>query len=187
MDQPARMWKTLACLVAAMTGTAAFLGWLDPSQPPVSNTLPYGELIRLARSAVADGVEIHGGQWREVEIGADSVAAGRPLLSATVDGGEWHFFVGPDGRPVRGDRWRDQRAPAGSPHTVRIQVSRPPDGERISPAQWRCVRALVAVLSEAVSTDVPSLPVRLGEGWAKTYGVERGSVFRLVHTELTSS
>ncbi len=200
MDQPTRVWKTLACLVTAMTGTAAFLGWLDPTPPLTSDVLPYGEIIRLARSAVFDDVVIRHDQWQEVEIGAaDSVASGMFLSAAAAVGpramerGDSHFYVGRDGRAVRARRWRDQRAlhpapwaPSVSPHTIRIQVSRLREGEPMSPSQWLCVRVLVAAISEGIAPDGQGLPVRLAKGWEKVYGVEHGSMLEIVPLKFTS-
>ncbi len=39
-------------------------------------------------------------------------------------------------------------------------------------AQWRCVRALSEALREAIGPQGSPLPVRLGEEWARVYGVE---------------
>ena len=57
----------------------------------------------------------------------------------------------------------------------------------MSPAQWACVRVLVGALTEAIAADGRSLPVRLGAGWERVYGVEPGSVFEFVSEEVTSS
>lgn len=185
MDQPTRMWKTLACLVGAMTGTAMFLGWLDPTPTTTSDALPDDQIIRLARSAVSDGVTIRRDQWQEVEIVADSVLSGGALLSARAGGSDSHFHVARDGGAVQAGPWRDQQAPVPSEHTIRIRVSRPVEGEPMSPAQWVCVRALVGALSEAMAPDVHRLPVRLGRGWENVYGVERGSMFEFVAPDPT--
>ena len=187
MDQSARVWKTLACLVMAMTGTAAFLGWLDPTPALPPDALPYDEITRLARSAVTDEVMIRPERWHDVEIGADTVLSGGRLLSATAGARDRHFYVGHDGSPTRAGEWAKQESLAVSPHTIRIQVERMREDEPMSPAQWACVRVLVSELSEAIASDGQSLPVRLGAGWERVYGLEPGSVFEFVSEEVTSS
>jgi hypothetical protein len=187
MDQPARVWKTLGCLVMAMTGTAAFLGWLDPTPALPPDALPYDEIMRLARSAVTDEVKIRRERWHAVEIGADTVLSGGRLLSATAGARDRHFYVGHDGLPTRAGQWAKQESLAVSPHTIRIQVERLREDQPMSPAQWACVRVLVTTLTEAITPDGPSLPVRLGACWERVYGVEPGSVFEFVPQEVTSS
>jgi hypothetical protein len=186
MSQPVRVWKTLACLVAAMTCTSAFLGWLDPSRHLLSDALPEQEIVRLARSAVLDDVVIRGDQWREVEIAASAGTSARPMLSAVADRSDVHFFVGADGRAMRADRWRAQRGLAGAPRTVRVGVFCRVEGEPMTAGQWLCVRELLTALNEVVTPSGYDLPVRLGKGWEAAYGVEHGSGLQLSAVELTS-
>ncbi|MHC4698901.1 MAG: hypothetical protein ACYTFA_19400, partial [Planctomycetota bacterium] len=67
MDQRTRMWKTLGCLAAAMSGTAALLGWMNPSPSPGTLILSPNEIARLAQWAVTDGVVVRNHRWVDVE------------------------------------------------------------------------------------------------------------------------
>lgn len=152
MIQHARMLKTLGCLAAAMTSTAVFLHWLDPSSPLRTKTLTAGEVTALARSLVTDAVDIKPEQWREVEVvpGPTTTGAGA-LLTASPDPVACHFYVDQAGRPSRARGWSRQTPPYDAPHTVRIQVARAAGLKAFpTPLQWFTVRSLVDALDAAL-------------------------------------
>ncbi len=161
MDQRTRTFKTLASLVGAMIATAAFLQWIDPSPVRSTDTPPASAISYLAQSAVADGVSIRAGQWREIEVvaGAASVTSS-PLLAASADRLAAHFLVDSTGRTFGTRRWRRQEPWTGSPSTVRIAVSQAGADRPMTPAQRFCVRALIAALNREITPDGPWLPVR---------------------------
>lgn len=181
------MFKTLGCLAAAMTGTAAFLGWLDPSPLVAMDALSVEQIGQWAQSAVADDVSIRAGQWLEVAIAAEPAAlASGSLLVATADNGDWHFHVGIDGRVWRGQRWNRQESAPGFPHMIRIQAPPVSRVHPLSPRQWCGVRALIASLNETVTTPGSFLPVRLPQGWERMGAIEDDTALR-THSELPSA
>ena len=162
----------MACLALAMTGTSALLGWMAPSSPGAAGAAPDGrhlaEIAGLARSAVVDDIVVPPGRWREIDVAAGTnIETGGRLLAATADFPPWHFFVNRDGRPVRALSWREQRAPADSPHTVRIQVAPAREGNISALIQRLSVQALIAALNEALSADQTPLPVTLPHAWSR--------------------
>ena len=162
MDQRTRTLKTLVCLVGAMTSTAVFLGWIDPSVAPTADARSASEIRQLAQAAVSENVALHLQQWHDIEVlaGPAGVSAA-PLLAAKPERREAHFLVGLDGRPHRTSRWRKQQPLAGSPHTVRIKVAVVNADRQVTSAQRLCVRALVAALNEGITANTSALPVRV--------------------------
>lgn len=172
MDTRTRMFRTLGCLVVAMTGSAAWLGWIDPSVPHVAEAPAFDVVLRYARSLVTDNVVIRNNRWHSVEIVAGPARAVRPaFLAATSSAAEHHFRVDLNGRASRTTRWSRQEASPGGTDRVRIQVARTKPGQPMSRAQWRCVQALITALSEGVV-----LSVHLGDEWAQTYGMKPGTL-----------
>lgn len=152
MDQHTRMLKTLVCLAVAMTGTAAFLHWLDPSSTLRAPTLAAHDVAVLVRSLVTDAVDIKPDQWKDVEVVAGPIGgnAGTPL-TASPDSAGCHFYIDQAGRPSRARGWSRQMPPDDAPHTVRIQVARASGaGEFPTPLQWFTIRNLVEALDAAL-------------------------------------
>ena len=168
----------MSCLVLAMTGTSAMLGWMAPT-PTRGQTAPdrqyVDQLIRLARSAVTDDVVVLPGRWHKIDVMADPQADpdGR-LLAAKAGSAPWHFYVDRDGRAARASSWREQRAPSGFPHTVRIQVATAREGSAATLVQWLGVRALIATLNETVSVDRTALPVTFPHTWDRIHDTGLG-------------
>ncbi len=178
MDQQTRMFKTLGCLVGAMTGTAALLGWIDPSEPLPPEAPPFDVILRDAQSLVSDDVALHKDRWHAVKILAGPVTSDSPtFLAATADRSKCHFLIDDRGRTSRTARWLRQEASLSDPGTVRIQVAR--GGEKTRQAmtrtQWRCLQALIAAVRNVAAAESAALPVRLHEEWAKAYGLEPGA------------
>ena len=176
MDQPTRMWKTLGCLVAAMTGTSVFLGWMNPSRRLVGNEPSPNEIHRLARMVIGldSGIAFHQGRWDDIEVVmAPGPITARSMLAAGKASATYHFQVDRRGRPIRSQRWREQAAVNGLPHTILIQVAPSHEARTLSPAQLLCVRALIATLHEALAPGGSSLPVRLPAEWNGSVDIER--------------
>ena len=174
------MFKTLACLVGAMMGTSALLGWIDPSPTAPAAPISTEEVIQLTSSLVTDGLTLRADQWQDIEI-----AAGPPgdppgqFLAASAESAEYHFHIGLDGVPHRAAQWTRQEGCDGQWHTVRVQVARRGIGQPMSRGQWLSVRALVSSLGQAIAVNELSLPVHLDGEWAETYGLAPGSVVEI--------
>lgn len=167
-----------------MTGTSALLAWMDPSLPVPAGTLPYDEVLRLARSIVADDGLVRSDKWRNIEILASPVSGDpRAFLTAVAGRAECDFLVDLEGRPSRTTRWARQQFPTDRRHTVTIQVFRWQERELMTRAQWRCVRALSEALREAIGPQGSPLPILLGEEWARVYDVEANTPLDLVPSD----
>jgi hypothetical protein len=180
MNQHVRMLKTLGCLAAAMTSTAVFLHWLDPSSAsngasprvggaePRTQPLSASEVAALARSLVTDAVDIKTEQWRDVEVvpGPTTTNGAGTLLTASPDPVACHFYVDQAGRPSRARGWSRQTPPQDAPHTVRIQVVRAAGMEAFpTPVQWFTIRSLVDALDAALLQN-GTMPVHVQGGSA---------------------
>lgn len=185
MNQGTRLFKTLGCLVAAMTGTSALLGWIDPS-PPIPASMPSFEVVLLeARSLVSEDFGDSNFEWGDVEIIAGPVTrGGTSFLAATSDHADYHYRIDLDGHPYRARNWPGRAVAGVSPRAARIQVARRGPREPMSRAQWIGVQALVAALHEV--TGRSSLPVRLGESWARIYGFDPQAVLDMTALDNTS-
>ncbi|MCH7872339.1 MAG: hypothetical protein IID33_11625, partial [Planctomycetes bacterium] len=60
---------------------------------------------------------------------------------------QFHFRIDPHGRPFATDAWIRQVALAKDPYAIAIQVTRPGEGQAMTPSQWQCVRSLISELS----------------------------------------
>jgi hypothetical protein len=148
-----------------MTGTAAFLGWIDPSLPLRPDTVLAEQLLPLTRSLVTDDVAVDARQWRRVEVVSDPGLAGSgPLLTASPDRADWHFHVDEYGRPSRSRRWRVQQPCLEQPNVVRIQVARLDGDAAVSQTQWLCVEGLLAALNEVAAAGGGALPFHVRGG-----------------------
>jgi len=182
------MVATLVALVVSMTGTSAVLSWLDPSLPAGFNSLPASDIVALAGQAVTQDVVVDLGRWHEIEVVPDrphprstllSAVAGRPPLTpsnpSSVESDQarspwrgevpdqWHFRITPDGRPIQGVSWRDQKRIGDAPNAVRIWLGTAPSGgASITSAQWLCLRALVAAINESTGSGNAPLTVVVG-------------------------
>ncbi len=204
----------MMCLVLAMSGTSALLGWIDrpsllagrtsrlaSSAPtPGAHTLSLQQIESLAQSVVAEAGNLRPARWKSVDVLAGP-AAGKPTVSAytnsmlltakpnragragkpTVSVGlptQFHFRIDPDGRPFATDAWIRQVVLAKDPNAIAIQVTRPGEGQTMTPSQWQCVRSLISELStlrqsrqgdvaDALAATETVLPMRLHEDWSE--------------------
>ena len=173
------MWKTLVCLVTAMTGTAMFLGWLAPPASHHRSSVTRDEIVQLADAAVWASTRSTTTPWSGVEIGVAPPDVGAALLTATTHGGDAHFCVDVEGRVAPGDWWLDPRAGRAARDTLRIEVARRANSDPITDAQWTAIRAIVTAVGQAGGALDHLPPVRLGEEWEVVYGLEPGSLFEL--------
>jgi len=171
MNQGTRLFKTLGCLVAAMTGTSALLGWIDPS-PPIPASMPsFDVVLHEARALVSEDFGESDSEWGDVEIVAGPVTRrATSFLAATSERADYHYRVDLDGHPYRARNWPGTAGAGVPPSAARIQVARRGPREPMSRAQWIGVQALVAALNEVTGSS--SLAVRLGESWARIYGFD---------------
>ena len=180
MNQPARMWKTLASLVVAMTGTAMLLSWMDPSAPVVPPTGVSADLTQHVRSIVLQRVALNPELWYEIEIasavstpmaGLHPAVAGS-LLAAPVPVEKHHFFVKLDGGLIRTSAWESQQFARNAPQTVRVAVVRRSGHAGMSPQQLVSVRELIDRLNSEICTQNAPLRVRLDPYWRRVYGID---------------
>lgn len=160
MAQQMRMFRTLACLGGAMTGTALLLGWLNPARGLSTMPLTPDEAWSLAWSAVADELAAPGAAWTAVDVVADAAPAAA-LLAAAADDGAWHFEVTRDGRPCRGRLWGNQHSLDRYPGVVRIRLPQTWSETDPPPSQIVGLRALLGVLHDWLAPSGSTLPVRM--------------------------
>ena len=184
MKQRTRMFKTLVCLAAAMTGTSALLGWIDPSPPIQTEILPFEKALGQARALVGADVTISQARWRKIEI-----TAGPPLvdsaayLTAKADQARYHFHVDLEGQTTRASNWPRQRFFDEQPRTVRVQVACRKAHHPMSRVQWQSVQALIAALHEIAASEGVALPVHLETGWAEVYGLDPSTSLQIAPME----
>lgn len=209
MDRPTSLRNTMLYLVGAMTATSALLGWMDPSTtspalPPSPNVF-----LPMARAAV----ESYDGQvaleWSSIDLWAGpggnkmDVGNGPTLLTAKSSlrvmeeesESDCHFRVDRNGVPFATRHWVEQRSLLETPDAIRIQIDRRESDDRMTRAQWFCVRALASALSaldHAEPSDLRSfdpedsrrvtaympdvdVPLRLNENWGQIYDLSAES------------
>lgn len=183
MRQQTRMFKTLGCLVVAMTGVSFLLTWLDPTDYGLE--VPTAEqMLCSARSMVCERTLVKPELWREVEVvAATSAATSGQLLSAGMDQPRCHFRIQPDGEVFRTQRWQSQRATEDRRGAVLIEVCQRRSGEPMTAAQSDMLRALVASLTDVIAGPSRPLPIRLSSTWAQVYNVDESAVFEIVPSD----
>ena len=133
------------------------------------------ELADLGQSLVADGVAVREGRWEKIEIAVgDTGEFAGPYLAATSHS-TTHFLVDLDGRPIRTKKWVRQESAEQDGHSIRIEVARHGERDRMSRVQWLAVRGLVAAIHARVTDGPSSMPVLLQGAWATAYGLEPGT------------
>ena len=196
MEQSTRMFRTLGSLAVAMTVSAVWLGWIDPSAPLSGDPPAFEVVLDQVRSLVVEDVPIHKDLWQEVEIVAGpGEVAGGALLAARADRGRCHFRIDLEGRVSRTPRWRSQE-PLGD-HCVIVSVSQADRHSEMSRAQFDGLRGLLVALRDATSAqdrpltsggsskDVQDFPVRVQDEWAHVYGLEPGTIVEIPTRTIT--
>lgn len=162
MTQRIRMLRTLTCLVVAMSGTAALLGWIDPSDPASLDAAAADEIVQLTRAVVEEDVAVVQGRWRSVEVRWEPGPAPSGAMLAASDYAEpCHFFLAPDGRPTRGLYWQHQTAAPGRAGVITIHLASHGRGNPLTPGQHFGLRALLLALHSAAGRGEHPLAVYL--------------------------
>ena len=158
MVNSARMLKTLGCLVAAMIGTNALLGAIDPSMPPPNTELEAGQLRALADVVVREGVDVQERRWDRIELLGGGAPTGRMLAARGSDRAA-HFVIDILGRPVRTARWREQAPSHAAPGAIQVEVTGWADQRSATKNQIDGLRALVHSLRSVTGRENEVLPV----------------------------
>ncbi len=187
MDRHGRMVRTIVCLVVAMSGTSALLGWMDPSPAVSLRPLTIETALHEARSVVAASPWIVGEPWERIEVLAGEPTEAIPaFLAATALRDHHHFRVELDGRLSR-TTGRHRCEPAGDDAcSVRVEIARPEERQAMSRAQWNSLRALITALHEAANRVDPAWLVTFDEAWAKVYGLEPGATIEVTPIDKTA-
>ncbi len=168
MDQQPRMYKTLACLAAAMTGTSILLGWMDPSklpsaEPPTPLEISLWTDLAVGRPSSTGNRD---GRWQAIEVvGTPAPAWEGAMLAARGAGASYHFFVDRQGRPSRSKLWHEQEDVADNPRTVRISVAPNGGDAAASAAQRLCIEGLLEALGSTLAGGENQLPVQFARLW----------------------
>jgi len=185
MELQTRMFKTLGCLVGAMTTVVLLLSWMDPTKP-ANKSVSAEDLLDYTRSLITAETTVRPNLWNEVEIIAGTHAASSgQLLSAFPDREHCHFLVDAEGRAFRMRRWATQQTSPEQPNVIRIEVSQLHSDQPMTVSQSGMVRALTASLSEETVGDGQCLPIRLDKTWSRVYHISEET--RLTITPADSS
>ena len=163
------MFRSMMCLVLAMSGTSALLGWISPVPASGARALSLQQIESLVQSVVAEASNLRPAQWNSVDLlagpttGKSAVSvfpsstflAAEPTRKQAVPDRagrvglrtDFHFRIDPHGRPFATDAWVRQIALAQDPNAIAIQVTRPGEGLPMTPSQRQCVRSLISELS----------------------------------------
>lgn len=175
------MFRSMICLVLAMCGTSALLSWIDPAPTPTSQALSVEQVDRFAADVVAEAGLIRLDHWTSVDVLAQANSFGNAtLLAAEPNRTECHFRIDPHGRPFATEAWIGQTVSTENPSAIAIEVSRRGAGQPMTPAQWRCVRSLIAAVSDRLALGGPALPMRLHDDWSDVYSFFPGTTLQLV-------
>ena len=173
MHTRARTLRMLGCLAAAMTGTSALLGWMDPASTAAYER-PLADILADARVAVSSQSPPGAGAWQSIQVLAGPVASAT-LLAAAQNNAHSHFQIGLDGRISPTNAWFRQVDARDGRGAIRVEIVRPDRDGPMSRAQWDCVRALVTALRELPDYHQADLLVRLDSHWTDVYGLAADS------------
>jgi hypothetical protein len=182
MEQPTRMFRTLGSLAVAMTVSAVWLGWIDPSAPLSADPPAFESVLDQVRSLVVEGTPVHKNMWQAVEIVAEpSDRVSGSLLAARADRGRSHFRIDIYGAVSSTPRWRNQEQL--SDLAVIVSVAQSDRHSEMSRAQFDGLRGLLIALRDSASMQtaetVQELPVRVQADWARVYGLEPGTIVEI--------
>jgi hypothetical protein len=171
MKHRARMFKMLAVLVAAMSGTAWLLGRLERDSISSDDTQPADEIVFVAKELAERSAR---GRWQSVEI-----RRGRPQGQLTgFAGRDCHLAIDPSGRIHESDNWvmQNELPDANARIVIQCGMSRD-DGAGMTRSQWFALHALVTAI-ERHSPDEAGLAVVLDRSLALAYGMEPGTILQ---------
>lgn len=144
------MVGTLACLILSMTGTAALLGWIDPTRSVMAVPLTAGNESALAVDRHFQLIDFRGEAWNDIEV----------LLLRVNAAGQWdpvltffgaHLYVDALGGVAYDDLWLNQDSPPDRPRTLRIVAILNDGPPEMSPPQTSVVASLVDSLTSRIA------------------------------------
>lgn len=180
----------MLCLVLAMSGTSALLGWIDGQSRPsgataAAFTLTPAQITGLVETVVAQTDKHRLAHWESVDIVSASGSRENLMLLAAEQTPtrndhpsrlQAHFRIDETGRPFATNAWIQQIPLERDPTAVSIEVVRTGDGQPMTPTQWQCVRSLISELStlqegrlvvqRTGSVEGRTLPIRLHGSWS---------------------
>lgn len=158
----------MMCLVLAMSGTSALLGWSDRQSRLADPALPAlspQQIEGLVHSVVAEAGSLRLARWNSVDVLAGpEIVPNSTHLTAEPNRPYFHFRIDRHGRPFASDAWVRQVALGEDPAGIVIQVARNDEGQPMTPIQWQCVQSLISQLSaiqQSRLADSLVPPVRL--------------------------
>lgn len=155
MEQQKRMVGTLACLVVSMTGTAALLGWIDPSKSTMAVTLSATDTTFGYVNPVKD-VDFRRERWDEVDVVLLEQSDGKGN-----DGAIAHLYVDEVGDVDYDPLWLEQLSIDGHPRAIRIAVQLHPSDSVMNQQQQSTVSAILAAINSSKSDRGQSIPAEL--------------------------
>lgn len=164
------MFKTWAFLVAAMSGTTALLGWIEPPSdaPPLRHS--FADLMLAVQATIdPDESSPHFDTWRSFTVMDDPRQKGNFLTARSAEP-NYHFRIDLNGRLVRMQPWNHQTRFMAEPQAVRIVLERQSAEAPMSRAQWMTIQALAFNLQGASVVTSETYPVRFDAYWSKLYG-----------------
>ena len=174
------MFKTLGCLVVAMSSASALLSWMDPSVDFPAESLSTSQILSQTDYLVHDHVDIIAERWTHIEIiSGQPIASSGRWLSASADMDQPHFTIDQDGKASCGVRWRNQTAAFDQPSTLRIRVSSLGEGQPMNAIQWTALRALVSTLNRTLAEPEYALPVYLEDTWSDIYDLQQDTAVQI--------
>lgn len=165
------MFKTLAVLIVAMSGTAWLLGRLERDSAPTDGA-ESTDAILFAADELAERVAQ--GRWQSIEV-----RWGRPTgqLTGFVER-DCHLAIDPNGRIHESDNWVRQNDLPDANARIVIRCDAFRDfGAGITRSQWIALHALVTAI-ERHSPDETGLAVVLDRSLALAYGMEPGTILQ---------
>ncbi|NOT02376.1 MAG: hypothetical protein HOP29_17360 [Phycisphaerales bacterium] len=145
MVQRTRMFKTVACLAAAMICFTSVLSWMEPRA--AADAVPDDPMVmeRLAESVVLLPAETRVAAWNGIDV--------RLVAGSTVSDKEpCHFVISTFGLIRRTIDWAEQWPADDHQSAVVVAMTRVGGDDRISAFQWAGLRALTTALVDRVPT-----------------------------------
>lgn len=144
-----------------MTGTAALLGWIDPTNGLLSGSPAADEIMVQAKEAVSANVQVDPRRWTRIEIISQPAVDSRALTATTSSVPDSHFMVDSAGRIARGDAWVEQLHAVSAPGVVRVILEQADASVGVAPAQALALDEIIANLHIAVAAGGRKMPVKV--------------------------
>lgn len=152
------MLGTLACLVVSMTGTAALLGWIDPSGSALAVPLTAGEMA--GARGVLDGIDFRPEQWTGVDV-ILCRRSGATWNDPTDDLPLSHLYVDEAGRLYHHELWSLQSPASKHSKSIVIVVCLGRHESSMNGVQQGSLSSVFAEMDGAIqSLGADPLPIR---------------------------